>query len=86
MLIVACCRSTPTGIISYTGHARSDTHANARTEPDSVIILAAKRGAAGAVLFERHHVLTAAPFKHFVSIWGHGRCNYHIMRPSDSEL
>lgn len=64
-------------------HARADTRA--RTQPDPVVILLAKRGAAGAA--SRHHVLNAAPFfQQFVSIWGHGRCNYHIMRPSDSEL
>lgn len=42
-------------------HARTDTHA--RAQPDPVEILLAKRGTAGAVSFERHHVLNAAPFQ-----------------------
>lgn len=60
MLIVACWRST--GIISYTD-TRGRTHTRARAQPDPVEILLAKRGTAGAVSFERHHVLNAAPFQ-----------------------
>lgn len=54
----SCRRSTE--IIPYTD-TRRRTLAHAR--PDPVEFLVAKRGAAGAVSFERHHVLNAAPFQ-----------------------